>query len=70
MLRKVACKCVTKSHIYLWFVTAFSMKEHLANTRDAIDGREHMVNILENHFSTLEKTLLNMQLRLNKLIQQ
>ncbi|KAF1381635.1 hypothetical protein PFLUV_G00156000 [Perca fluviatilis] len=47
-----------------------SMKEHLANTRDAIDGREHMANILENHFSTLENTLLNMQLRLNKLIQQ
>ncbi|XP_045914974.1 uncharacterized protein si:ch211-57n23.1 [Micropterus dolomieu] len=47
-----------------------SMKEHLANTRDAIDGREHMANILENHFSTLEKTLLNMQLRLNKLFQQ
>ncbi|XP_074468426.1 uncharacterized protein LOC141753775 [Sebastes fasciatus] len=47
-----------------------SMKEHLANTRDAIAGREHMANILENHFSSLENTLLNMQLRLNKLIQQ
>ncbi|XP_051246352.1 uncharacterized protein si:ch211-57n23.1 [Dicentrarchus labrax] len=47
-----------------------SMKEHLANTRDAIDGREHMANVLENHFSTLEKTLLNMQLRLYKLMQQ
>ncbi|XP_070703198.1 uncharacterized protein [Pempheris klunzingeri] len=47
-----------------------SMKQHLAGTRDAIDGREHMANILENHFSILEKTLLNMQLRLNKLILQ
>lgn len=46
------------------------MKEHLANTRDAIDGREHMANHLESQFSTLEKTLSNMQLRLNKLIQQ
>ncbi|KAM4539375.1 uncharacterized protein PAE49_020247 isoform 1-T2 [Odontesthes bonariensis] len=47
-----------------------SMKEHLANTRDAIDGREHMANHLERQFSTLEKTLLNMQFRLRKLIQQ
>lgn len=62
--------CEKVSDIYLWFVTPFSMKENLANTRDAIDGREHMANILENHFSTLEKTLLNMQLRLNKLFQQ
>ncbi|KAI9539934.1 hypothetical protein NQZ68_001867 [Dissostichus eleginoides] len=46
-----------------------SMKEHLSNTRDAIHGREHTANILENHFSTLENTLLNMQFRLNKLIQ-
>lgn len=53
-----------------WFVVTFSMKEHLANTRDAIDLRENMANILENHFSTLEKTLLNMQLRLHQLIQQ
>ncbi|XP_028256043.1 uncharacterized protein LOC114432315 [Parambassis ranga] len=47
-----------------------SMKRHLANTGDAIDGREHMVNQLESQFSTLEKTLLSMQLRLSKLIQQ
>nr|XP_046273493.1 uncharacterized protein si:ch211-57n23.1 isoform X2 [Scatophagus argus] len=47
-----------------------SMKEHLANTRDAIEGREHMANILENHFSNLEETLLNIQLRLSKLIRQ
>ncbi|KAM6903142.1 uncharacterized protein PEZ65_018021 [Lycodopsis pacificus] len=47
-----------------------SMKEHLANTRDAIEGREHMANILESHFSKLENTLLNMQLRLHKLIRQ
>uniref|UniRef100_A0A3B5ADR1 Uncharacterized LOC103376119 n=1 Tax=Stegastes partitus TaxID=144197 RepID=A0A3B5ADR1_9TELE len=44
------------------------MKEHLANTRDAIDGRENMVNHLERQFSTLENNLLNMQLRLSKLI--
>ncbi|XP_026156679.1 uncharacterized protein LOC113126767 [Mastacembelus armatus] len=46
-----------------------SMKEHLANTRDAISGREHFANHLEDRFSTLEKTLLNIQFRLNKLIQ-
>ncbi|XP_072226581.1 uncharacterized protein [Leuresthes tenuis] len=47
-----------------------SMKEHLANTRDAIDGREHMANHLERQFSTLEKTLLNTRFRLRKLIHQ
>ncbi|KAM9340557.1 uncharacterized protein ABDE67_016296 [Symphorus nematophorus] len=47
-----------------------SMKEQLANTGDAIDGREHMANILETQFSTLEKNLLNMQHRLYKLIRQ
>ncbi|KAM7373196.1 hypothetical protein PAMP_008068 [Pampus punctatissimus] len=47
-----------------------SMKEQLANTRDDIDSREHTANVLERQFSTLEKTLLNMQLRLYKLIQQ
>ncbi|CAG5884552.1 uncharacterized protein ACNS7B_013331 isoform 1-T2 [Menidia menidia] len=47
-----------------------SMKERLAQTRDAIDGREHMADILESQFSTLEKTLLNIGFRLNKLIQQ
>lgn len=62
------CKCV--SDINLWFVVIFSMKEHLANTGDAIDGREHMANTLESQFSTLEETLLKMQLRLNKLIRQ
>ncbi|XP_022603426.1 uncharacterized protein LOC111223520 [Seriola dumerili] len=46
------------------------MKERLANTRDTIDVREDMANHLEEQFSTLEKTLLNIQLRLNKLIQQ
>lgn len=45
------------------------MKKQLASTREAIDGREHMANILENNFSALEKNLLNMQLRLYKLIQ-
>lgn len=48
----------------------FSMKEHLANTRVSIHGREHLTSILEDNFSTLENTLLNMQLRLHKLIQQ
>lgn len=47
-----------------------SMKERLSNTRDAIDGRGHMADHLERQFSTLEKTLLNIQLRLSKLIQQ
>ncbi|XP_047461843.1 uncharacterized protein si:ch211-57n23.1 [Mugil cephalus] len=47
-----------------------SMKEHLANARDAIDVREHVANHLEKQFSTLEQTLLNMQLRLSKLIHQ
>ncbi|KAF3707442.1 hypothetical protein EXN66_Car000615 [Channa argus] len=47
-----------------------SIKDHVANTRDAITSREHMTNHLENQFSTLEKTLLNMQLRLSKLSQQ
>ncbi|XP_071356596.1 uncharacterized protein [Trachinotus anak] len=46
------------------------MKEHLASTRDTIDVRDHMANHLEKQLSTLEETLLNMQLRLNKLIQQ
>ncbi|KAM7384278.1 hypothetical protein PAMA_011564 [Pampus argenteus] len=47
-----------------------SMKEQLANTRDDIDSREHTANVLERQFSTLEKTMLNTQLRLYKLIQQ
>lgn len=57
-------------NVNLWFVVLFSVKEHLDNTRDAIDVREHMVNHLEKQFSTLEQTLLNMQLRLSRLIQQ
>ncbi|XP_041823098.1 uncharacterized protein si:ch211-57n23.1 [Melanotaenia boesemani] len=47
-----------------------SLKERLSSTRDAIDGRGHMADHLEEQFSTLEKTLLNIQLRLSKLIQQ
>ncbi|KAM9383721.1 uncharacterized protein KZ484_005687 [Pholidichthys leucotaenia] len=47
-----------------------SMKDHLANTQEAIDGREHTANHLEEQLSTLEQTLLNMQLRISKLIQQ
>lgn len=47
-----------------------SMKRKLANTRDAIEGREHSANVLESQFSNLEETLLNIQLRLYKLMQQ
>ncbi|CAJ1083493.1 uncharacterized protein si:ch211-57n23.1 [Xyrichtys novacula] len=47
-----------------------SLKMNLVDTGTAIDNREHMVNVLEDHFSTLETTLLNMQLRLNKLVGQ
>ncbi|XP_028317024.1 uncharacterized protein LOC114472114 [Gouania willdenowi] len=47
-----------------------SMREHLASTRGAIDGREHTLSDLEKQISSLEKMLLNAQLRLTKLIQQ
>uniref|UniRef100_A0A3Q2QNK8 Si:ch211-57n23.1 n=1 Tax=Fundulus heteroclitus TaxID=8078 RepID=A0A3Q2QNK8_FUNHE len=40
------------------------MKEHLASTREAIHGKELMANNLESRFSTLEKTLVNIHLRL------
>lgn len=63
-------KMCKPQEINLSLVIFSSMKESLANTRDAIDGRENMANILETHFSTLEKTLLNTQFRLSKLIQQ
>ncbi|XP_072303528.1 uncharacterized protein [Eucyclogobius newberryi] len=46
-----------------------SMKEHLINTRNAIDNRQAVASILESQFSTLEQTLMNMQLRINKLVQ-
>lgn len=69
-MRKISNVLYGVTGVNLWFAVTFSMKEHLANTRDAIDGREHMADVLENHFSTLEKTLLNMQLRLYKLMQQ
>lgn len=46
-----------------------SMKNHLINTRTAIDHRQAVVSILENKFSTLEQMLMNMQLRINKIIQ-
>lgn len=63
------CVCICLRHL-LVAVIPFSMREHLANARETIDGREHMVNHLEEQFSTLEKTMLNMQLRINKLFQQ
>ncbi|XP_029701124.1 uncharacterized protein isoform X2 [Takifugu rubripes] len=47
-----------------------SMKENLFSTRSDMDRREHMANILENHFTVLENTLVNMQLRLSRLIHQ
>ncbi|CAM9162251.1 unnamed protein product [Lampetra planeri] len=47
-----------------------SIKERLANTQGAMDVRDHMASILERQFSALEQTLLNMQFRINKLIQQ
>ncbi|XP_068189503.1 uncharacterized protein si:ch211-57n23.1 [Antennarius striatus] len=46
-----------------------SLKQHLSTTRDNIIGRERVANILEDHFSNLEKTLLNIHLRLSKLKQ-
>ncbi|XP_015242446.1 PREDICTED: uncharacterized protein LOC107092465 [Cyprinodon variegatus] len=45
-----------------------SIKDRLANTKDAIHGKEVMANNLESQFSTLEKTLLNIHHRLSKLI--
>ncbi|KAM4630643.1 uncharacterized protein ACJ7VT_000324 isoform 1-T2 [Polymixia lowei] len=45
-----------------------SIKEQIASTRDAIDGREHTATILEKQFSNLEMSLLNMQHRLNKIM--
>ncbi|XP_029370698.1 uncharacterized protein LOC115051441 [Echeneis naucrates] len=47
-----------------------SMRERLANTRDTISVRDQMADHLEMQFSSLEQTLLNMQLRINKLTQQ
>uniref|UniRef100_A0AAV2KAQ1 Uncharacterized protein n=2 Tax=Knipowitschia caucasica TaxID=637954 RepID=A0AAV2KAQ1_KNICA len=46
-----------------------SMKEHLISTRTAIDGRRAVASILETKFSSLEQTLMNTQLRINKLVQ-
>ncbi|KAM8885006.1 uncharacterized protein ACB058_000970 [Synchiropus picturatus] len=47
-----------------------SMRAQLSDTRDAMQGKEKLFNNLENQFSTLEKTLLDIQLRISKLIQQ
>ncbi|KAM9838208.1 uncharacterized protein ACBR49_016940 [Aulostomus maculatus] len=46
------------------------LKKQLANTRNAINVREHMAAVLERQFSSLETSLLNMHLRLSKLIRQ
>lgn len=61
--------CVLKMTHRLYAVLC-SMKERLADTQDAMDVRDHTASVLERRFSALEKTLLNMQLRINKLIQQ
>lgn len=45
-----------------------SMKNHLINTRSALDQRLAVASVLENKLMTLEQTLMNMQLRINKLI--
>ncbi|XP_047239895.1 uncharacterized protein si:ch211-57n23.1 [Girardinichthys multiradiatus] len=47
-----------------------SIKERLSNANKAIHGKELMANNLESRFSTLEKTLLNIHLRLSRLFQQ
>ncbi|XP_029919695.1 uncharacterized protein LOC115367874 [Myripristis murdjan] len=47
-----------------------SMKERIASTRNSIAGKDHVAALLENQFSSLEKYLLNMQLRLSKLMAQ
>ncbi|XP_075995456.1 uncharacterized protein LOC142989698 [Genypterus blacodes] len=46
------------------------IKERMVSARDAIYSREHMANLLDTQLSALETTLLNTQLRLNKLILQ
>ncbi|KAK7899075.1 hypothetical protein WMY93_019928 [Mugilogobius chulae] len=45
-----------------------SMKENLISSRTAINNRQAVASILENKFSTLEQSLMNMQLRINKLV--
>ncbi|XP_010902303.1 uncharacterized protein si:ch211-57n23.1 [Esox lucius] len=48
---------------------AFSgVKEHIAKTKDSINGRNHQAGLLEKRFSSLEKSLQVMQLRLQKLM--
>lgn len=47
-----------------------SIKEHMANTRDSISGREHMTGLLEEQLSSLENSLHIMQHRLDKLMAQ
>ncbi|XP_056154365.1 uncharacterized protein si:ch211-57n23.1 [Lampris incognitus] len=47
-----------------------SIRKQIASTRDAIEGKEGAVNLLERQFFHLEKTLFNIQQRLTKLIVQ
>lgn len=46
-----------------------SMRKHLIDTRTAIDHRMDVASLLENKYTTLEQMMMNMQLRINKLIQ-
>lgn len=61
---------ICRKDTYWRFVVPCSLKEQLFSTQSAMDVREHMASILERQSSTLEETLLNMQLRITKLIQQ
>ncbi|KAJ7991876.1 hypothetical protein DPEC_G00288400 [Dallia pectoralis] len=45
-----------------------SIKEHVAKTKDSIDGGDHVAARLEKQYSSLEYSLQVMQLRLQKLM--
>lgn len=47
-----------------------SIKEHIAKTKDSINGKDNVAALLEEQFSSLEKSLHIMQLRLDKLMAQ
>ncbi|XP_038821945.1 uncharacterized protein si:ch211-57n23.1 [Salvelinus namaycush] len=50
--------------------TFSSIKEHIAKTKDSINGKDNVAALLEKQFSSLEKSLHIMQLRLDKLMAQ
>lgn len=58
------------SRCNFWFLVLLSLKNRLAVTRDALGWREELANNLERQLFTLERTLLNSQLRLSRLIGQ